>query len=290
MDTDHRAGPAPARSTNSLTLSWGVVPLHLAIYAGTDKGSQVTRHEFTPDGHAIGRQAYDKVTGQPYDGDVVKQVEVTKDRYVALSDDEIELVTGGVVKDHADIETFIPLASIGREYLVSDVKQVRAASKVPGAEKPFALLLDAMAEEKVAALFMVTLRSVARYAALTPDGDLLLLHFADQVRPPRPLPSAEFTDRERDMARTLIHDVIGVDTPVLVNETGQKVMAYVASKLDGAEPITEVTEVVAAPSDSLEAMLAAAVEAAQANKVDETEAAAEAPAKPKRAPRKTAAA
>jgi non-homologous end joining protein Ku len=275
---DHRAGPKPVKATNSLTLSWNLVTLPLSIYAGLDDGTTVKRNEFTVDGHPIGRQKYDKTTGLTYDGDVEYKVEVAPDQYVSLSDEEKELVTGGVIKGRSEIECFVPLDAIGREYLVSDVKQVRPHAKTPGSDKPFVLLCDTMRDAEVGALIRVTLRSVTQYGIITPDGDLLLLHYADEVRPPRDMPvlsaKDEITDKERAMAHTLLHDVVGINTPVLVNDNGIKLMQYVAQKAEGGDVLVAETADAPTSGDSLEALLAAAVEAARTAKADEAAAAA----------------
>lgn len=278
MET-HHAGPAPVKSTNSLMLSWGLVTMPLSIYAGLDDGSTVKRSEFTPDGHPVGRKAYDKLTGEDFTGEAVKQVKVADNTWVELTDEEVELVTGGTVKGVAEVEKFVPLDAIGREYIVSDVKQIRPTDKVPGAAKPFVLLCETMAEANVAALVKVTLRSVARYGVITPDGYLLLLHYADQVRPAREMPTAEISDAERALAKQLL-DNVGIETKVLVNETGEKLTAYVHNKVTTGE-IAVATDApsVAKVDDSLEALLAAAVSAAR----DAEPKAAKPKAKPKKA-------
>ena len=277
MET-HRAGDPAVKATNTLSVSWGLVTIPLSIYAGTCDGSKVARSEFTPDGHPVGRKAYDKLTGEDYTGDAVKRVKVADSTWVELTDEEVELVTGGVEKGRADIESFVPLAAIGREYIVSDVKQIRPTK---GAEKPFVLLCETMRKAKVGALIKVTPRSVASYAVITPDGDLLHLLYADQVRPALDMPAAEITDAERTMAQQLL-DMIGVDTPVLVNETGEKLTSYVQQKATTGEVITAgAADSIAPVGDSLEAMLAAAVTAAREGKE-------KAPAKPKAKTKKAA--
>lgn len=274
----HHAGPMPARSTATLTISWGLVQLPVSIYAGTDKGAAVTRKEFTADAHAVGRKPYDKVTGEDVTGDdVIKMAEAGPDHWIVLTDEEIELATGGVEKGLTDIVAFVPLSAIGNEYVVTDVNQVRPNAKSPGSAKPFVLLCEAMRERKVAALVKVALRSVAKYAVITPDGQFLQLAYNDQVRPAREMPTADLSDAERALADTLI-DTVGVDTPVLVNETAIKVQEYVMAKAAGGEVLAPVVAEIAPAADtSLEAMLAAAVAAERAKREPE------AAPKPKRA-------
>jgi len=81
--------PAPAR----VTCSSRSVTLPLAVCAGVESASPVKRSQFTDDGHPVGNMNYDKATG-PYTGPVAKKVQVAPDRWVELTDDEIEAVTG----------------------------------------------------------------------------------------------------------------------------------------------------------------------------------------------------
>lgn len=273
----HHAGKRPSRASLNLNVSFGMVSIPLAVYASVDDESRTKRSRFTIDGHPIGNMPYSKGTGKPYVGDVVLKVEVATDQWVELTDDEIEAVLGDGLRGVADIETFVPLAAIGREYIVLDVKQVRprklddGKKKVddPNAAKAFKLLREAMATKQVAGLLKVTLRTVQRYAALTPDGYLLILAYADQVRQDLPLPDPEVSDKERMLAAQLVESVIGVDTPVLVDTDGAKIAEYLASKITDGVIIPAAKDAPdPEPEQDLTALLELAIATAKANRSD----------------------
>lgn len=289
MSNDHRSGTVPTRGTG-LTVGFGIVQIPLTIYAGTDAGAKVKRNMFTTDGNPIGNMRYDKATGEPYEGEVVKKVTIDATTVVDLTDEEVAAVTGGIVADTGTIETFVPLSALGSTYIVTAVNQVRpqllqkAGRKFPnpGAERSFVLLCEAMAEAGVAGLVKVAMRGPARYFALTPDGRLLALAFAEEVRADLPMPDVELTDDERAMAQQLIA-AVGTDTPVLADEAGVKLMAYVEAKAAGGDTITTVEAPPVAESSSLADALAASL-AAMAPKAKPAKAPAKRAAKATKAP------
>lgn len=271
MPTDHRSGTVPSRTTANITVGFGLVSIPLAMYAGTDDGVKIKRSQFTTTGHPVGNRNYDKATGEDYTGDIVKKVVLDDDRTIELTDEEMEAVVGGPIPGMTEITTFVPLAELGTTYVVTAVNQVRpqllvhGKSKVenPAAAKAFVLLCTAMRQAGVAGLMRLALRGTARYAALTPDGRLLSLAFAEEVRQELPMPEVELSDREQAMAGQLV-DILGVSTPVLADDAGIKLRAYVEAKAAGGEtaglhavpdPVVEDT--------SLEALLAMAVAAAR---------------------------
>ena len=86
---------------------------------------------------------------------------------------------------------------------------------------------------------------------------------ADAVRQPLPLAEAKFAKPEVDMATSLI-DAIGIDTPVITDDTAPVVQAYVDSKAGGA-PARKPVQAVAS-NDDLLSSLQASIDAAKAKK------------------------
>lgn len=270
MTDAHHAGTMPSRATASLTLGWGLVSIPVSLYAATEGAkAAVERHEYTLDGHPVGRQPYDKETGQPVSADqVVKMATSGTGALVELTDDELAALTAGP-RGTADIETFVPLSALADgTYVVEGYNQVRPArtktgtrrSENPAAAKAFALLLEAMAANRVAALIKVTLRGPARYAAVLPDGRLALLAWARQVRPALPLPEAELGEAEVGMGRQLV-EAVGISTPVLEDTAGEALARYVDEKAAGSAPPPAPAEE-AAPVIDLTAALQASLAAA----------------------------
>jgi DNA end-binding protein Ku len=263
----HRLASQPNRSTNSLVVSWGLIQFPLSVYSGLEATTGVKRSEFTAAGNPIGRKSYDKVTGGDVEGDVVKKFELAPGQWIELSDEEIAAATGGTVKGQAEIASFIPLEAVGSTYVVEGVSQVRPSKIGSGrsskpnvaADKAFALLCSAMRSRGVAALAKVALRGPARWVAITPDGDMLSLAFAESVRPRIPMAEAELSAAELALAEKLI-DAVGVDTPVLTDDATPKVLAYLQAKAVSGEVKVAVEAPVAAVVD-LAAALAASLEA-----------------------------
>ena len=270
MKPEHHGGSPPTRATASLTIGWGLVSIPVSMYAGTEGAkSPVARHEYTKDGHPVGRQPYDKVTDEPVAAaDIVKKAEASDGTLVELTDDELAALTSGP-RGTADIEAFVPLSALADgTYAIEGYNQLRPAKLKTGtrrlenaaASKAFALLLAAMAANDVGALVKVTLRGPARYAAILPDGRLVLLGWSRQVRPALPLPDIELSEAESQMGRQLVA-AVGISTPVLEDRAGDELLRYVDEKAGGtAAPPAAVDE--PAPVVDLVAALKASLEAA----------------------------
>jgi DNA end-binding protein Ku len=142
--------------------------------------------------------------------EVVKGFEVEPDRYVTVSEAELESMAPERSRT-IDIEQFVERAAVDpiffetSYYAVPDRDQLRA----------FALLLEAMERLDRLAICWIVLRKRRHLAALRPYGGLMLLttmRHADEVLPAIPLqaPAAEdLTRRERDMADLLVKTLSG---------------------------------------------------------------------------------
>jgi DNA end-binding protein Ku len=265
----HDNGTQPG-SGGSYTLSWGLISIPVKVFTGTERTPAVKRSMFTDEGHPLGSMSYDKDTGDPYEGEVTYKAKASNGVWVDLNDDEVALAVGG---EHPaqllTIEKFVPLSSIGREYLVEKYDQVRPATsqsgrnKVanPAAEKAFVLLSTAMAQMGVGALVKVARRSSYGYAVITPEGQFVYVLFAEQVRAPLAWPEAEVPENEMALARQLI-DAVGVGVPELHDEASTAVLALIEAKAEGRTPEVATVSSMPAPTIDLAAALAASLEAA----------------------------
>lgn len=266
-----RTAPAPQRATTSITLSAGMLAIPLAVYTGTET-TAVTRREFL-DGNPdipVGRVSVRRDTNEPVDvAAVTRMAQADDGTWVVLDDHEIATATAGLSGD-CDVVGFIPVTDAG-QYLTDGLYQVRPKNGKRGnaaATAAFGLLLAGMNERKVHALVHVTMRGVPRYALLTTDGDLLPIVTADGIRQARDLPDTQPTKAEVDMACALI-DAIGIDTPVVVDDSAPKVRAYVNDKAaTGGVNQTGVSPAATPTVVDLAALLAASIDAAKAKKAD----------------------
>jgi len=256
---------APTRATTSITLAAGMLNIPLSVYTSTE-ATRVSRKEFFAGDTTVevGRSPIRKDTGDTiHSTDVVRMAQATNGTWVALDDDEIAACTSP--KGVAEIVSFVPTKDFD-QYLTEGLYQVRPKSikGVPDRSgvKALSLLFAGLKARKVGILVKMAMRGPARYAILTSDGDLRMILTADAVRQPLALDQGKHTKAEIDMATALI-DAIGIDTPVIVDDTAPVVQAYVDAKAGGAP---KPAPIAVAATDDLMAALQASIEAAQAAK------------------------
>jgi non-homologous end joining protein Ku len=269
-----RTAPAPTRASNSFTIGFGLLNIPVSVLTGTEE-TAVKRSEFvTVEGalHPVGRVPYDKVTNEVIEDAASNVVRHAHDeasgKDVPLSDDEIAACT--MPKGIAEIVSFVPLSKLHQSYLTIGLAQVRARTsglkeaQKAQAQRAFGLLLTGMREAKVVALVKVALRGPARFAAITPDGDLLWLQASDGIREAQPMTPQVYSDNELSLVSTLI-DTIGKGTPVITDDTAAKITEYVASKAAGVD--TPVSEPLAEPTQiDMMSVLSASIDAAKAGR------------------------
>jgi non-homologous end joining protein Ku len=261
-----RSASEPTRSNNSFVLAFGLINVPLAVYTGTEE-TRVARQEFVNGDvdRPVGRAAIDKTSGKIVESSsIVRMATATSGALVPLGDDEIAACT--MPKGVAEVVAFVPLDELFQAYLTENVAQVRAKGDKPAIkaanETAFAVLLAGMAEKGVAALVKVSLRGPARYAAITPEGDLYTLYSADQVREPRDLPKVKVQPEHVLLACNLI-ETIGVHTPCVTDDTAAAVQEYVNNKAVGVAPVTaplsepNITDLMGQLSASIDAAKAA---------------------------------
>jgi non-homologous end joining protein Ku len=256
----------PTRATTSITVSAGMLNIQLGVYTATEE-TRVVRKEFyngdpnVPIGRAPIRKDTEQVVHQT---DVVRMAQATNGSWVALDDDEIAACTSP--KGVAEIISFVPVKDFG-QYLTEKLYQVRPKVEKGKPSRPatqaLALLFAGMKSLKVGALLQLAMRGPARYAILTYEGDLLMVLTADAIRKPIPLDDDfRFTKTEVGMATSLI-EAIGIDAPIVTDDTAPVVQAYVDSKAGGAPKAT-----VQAPAaiDNLMDAFQASIDAAKKGK------------------------
>ena len=171
--------------------------------------------------------------------DIVKGYELTKDRYVVITPDELEALDPEKSRT-IDIEDFVDLADIDPVYY--DHPYYLVPDK--GAAKAYGLLLDAMRESGKVAIARVVIRSKEQLVAIRPaPGGVLMMEtmiFADEVVPPEPiddLPDAEdlkVSDRELKMAQQLIDSLSSDFEPEKYqDEYREKVLELIERKAVG---------------------------------------------------------
>ena len=249
-------------------ISFGLVNVPIKLYSAVSKKT-VRFHQLNGEtGSRIAQKRVDSVTGEevPYEN-LVKGYELTKDRYVLITPDELETLEPEKSRT-IDIEDFVDLSEIDPVYY--DHPYYLVPDK--GAAKAYGLLLNAMKESGRVAIARVILRSKEQLVAIRPghEGTVLLMEtmiFADEVVPTGDidgLPEAEelqVSEREVAMAQQLIESLVTDFEPERYkDEYREKVLELIERKASGEE-ITAAPE---APAPAAVPDLMAALEASLA--------------------------
>jgi DNA end-binding protein Ku len=223
-------------------ISFGLVNVPVKLYSAVSRKT-VRFHQLNgKTGHRIAQRRVDPGTGEEvaYE-DIVKGYELTKERYVLITPEELESLDPEKSRT-IDIEDFVDLADIDPVYY--DHPYYLVPDK--GAAKAYGLLLHAMRESDKVAVARVVLRSKEQLVAIRPaPGNVLMMEtmiFADEVVPPGEiddLPEADdlkASDRELKMAQQLIDSLSSDFEPEKYrDEYREKVLEMVERKASGEE-------------------------------------------------------
>ncbi|MFK4222259.1 Ku protein [Streptomyces sp. NPDC019890] len=137
----------------------------------------------------------------------------------------------------------------------------------PGADRPYALLVEALARTGSVGVVKIAIRSRERLALLRPRHGVLVLQtllWEDELREPGDLaPSTPVTDRELELAEVLISELTGIEVGELHDEYAHALEQLVTAKVSGGE-LPGVAEGGPAPAMDLMAALEESVRTARA--------------------------
>jgi DNA end-binding protein Ku len=210
----------------------------------------------------IGYDKVDKESGESVDpGEIVRGFEVDKGRFVELTDEDldrldIELTHSIDICDFVDLDEIDPVYYRKAYYLLPQ----------PGAEKPYALLVEALDQTEKVGIAKVVIRNKQHLAALrTYAGALLLetMYYDDEVRKPQELGDlggVKVRDAEVEMAKTLVENLSDRFDPSKYDDQYRKeLLDLIHAKAEG-EPLPERGEEKSAEVVDLMAALKASVE------------------------------
>jgi DNA end-binding protein Ku len=224
-------------------ISFGLVNVPVKLYSAVSKKTVRFNQLNAETGNRIQQKRVDPETGEEVGYDqIVKGYELTKDRYVVLTPDELDALDPARTRT-VDIEDFVDLDEIDPVYY--DHPYYLVPDK--GASKAYALLLGAMKEANKVAIARVVLRSKEQLVAIRPsgDGDVLMMEtmlFHDEVVPSEDiddLPDGKelkASDRELKMAQQLIDSLSSEFDPSRYHdEYREKVLELIEKKAAGEE-------------------------------------------------------
>jgi DNA end-binding protein Ku len=255
------------RAIWSGAISFGLVNVPVKLYSATSPKSVRFHQLSSKTGTRIKQKRVDPSTGDEVAfEDIVKGYEITPDRYVLVSPEELDALDPKATRT-IDIEEFVDLAEIDPIYYDHSYYLAPTA----GGAKAYRLLLDAMGEAGKVGIGRVVLRSKQQLCALRPSSGVLTLStmlFGDEVLSPdrldelETLGDAEASDRELKMAQQLISSLSAdFDPEKFHDEYRARVIELIERKASGEEIAVqpEAEEPEAAPDlmAALEASLAA---------------------------------
>jgi DNA end-binding protein Ku len=239
-----------ARAIWSGSISFGLLNVPVKLYSAVSKQTVSFRELREGDGSRIRHKRVAETDGKevPYEK-IVKGYEYAPDQYVVLTKDELSELdpkkTRAVeIQDFVDLDDIDPIYFEQPYYLGPD----------KGAERAYALLVQAMKEARKVAVARFVLRNKEHLAAIRPMEDVLTLttmRFHDEVTQPSDLDGEVFEDakpekpekRELEMAKQLIESLTSDFKPNSYRDE------YREELLDLLERKAEGKDVVSAPSE-----------------------------------------
>ncbi|NUT57016.1 MAG: Ku protein [Thermoleophilia bacterium] len=229
------------RSMWSGAISFGLVNVPVKLYSAVSRKTVRFNQLNAETGNRIQQKRVDPETGEEVSYDqIVKGYELTKDRYVVITPDELDALDPEKTRT-VDIEDFVDLDEIDPVYY--DHPYYLIPDK--GATKAYGLLLGAMKQANKVAIARVVLRSKEQLVAIRPSGDVLMMEtmlFHDEVVPSddiEDLPDGKdlkATDRELKMAQQLIDSLSSEFDPTSYrDEYREKVLELIEMKASGQE-------------------------------------------------------
>jgi len=237
-----------ARAIWSGTISFGLLNVPVKLYSAVARRGIALREIRESDGARIRHRRVAEGTDEevPY-GEIVKAFEITQDRYVPLSKDELEAMapekTRAIeVQDFVDLEQIDPIYFDSPYYL----------GPAEGAEKAYSLLAKAMEESDKVAIARFVFRNKEHLAALRPNSGVLTLttmRFADEVVSPDELEDVlpeskqKVAAKEVEMAEQLIGSLTtDFDPGAYRDEYREQLLALIERKAEGKD-VLEAPEV-----------------------------------------------
>jgi DNA end-binding protein Ku len=230
---------AAPRSIGSLTVSFGLVAIPVKLFTATQSQNSISFNMLHKTCGSRLRQQYvcikeDVIVERD---DMVKGYEFAKDQYVRFTPEEIKALEEAG-SHSVEISEFVPVESIDPVYF----DKTYYLSPDKGANKPYALLIEAMNEAKLAAVGRWATRGKAYIVLIRPINNVLTmqqLHFAADVRPSTEVdvPKTEVKAQELKLAKQLIEQQTSerFDPAAYKDEHRGRIQAEIQKKVEGQE-------------------------------------------------------
>ncbi len=240
-----------ARAIWSGSISFGLLNVPVKLYSAVARRGIALREIRESDGARIRHRRVAEGTDEevPFEK-IVKAFEITPDRYVPLSKDELASLDPKKTRA-IEVQDFVEITEIDPIYFNSPYY----LGPADGAEKAYSLLAEALERSGKVAIARFVFRNKEHLAAIRPgDGVLTLttMRFADEVVPPAeledvlPAEKPKVAKREVQMAEELIDSLTrSFDPGAYRDEYREELLAMIERKAAGEE-------VLAAPEEERE--------------------------------------
>jgi DNA end-binding protein Ku len=222
-------------------VSLGLVSVPVRMTTATS--SKEVRFHFLDrrDMSPIGYDKVNKKTGKHVDpDDVIRGFEFQQGRYVELTDEDVDRLD--VELTHSiDICDFVSIDEIDPIYF----RQAYYLEPQEAGEKPYRLLVRALAETERVAVAKIVIRNKQHLACLRAVGDVLVLetmYYADEVRQPEDVPKPRIQKAEVEMAKTLIENLTARWDPKRYHDRYRNELLELLEKKAEGEPLPEPAE------------------------------------------------
>lgn len=169
-----------ARPFWSGTLTFGLVSVPVDLYPG-NRTNRAPLRMLSAEGEPLSRRYYSQKTERDLeDEEMVRGFEIDKDKYVVVTDEELERLAPEQSRD-IDLRRFVPLEDIPPLYF--DRSYFLAPSE--GSEKAYKLLAETMAKSDLAGIATFVMRGKEYLVAIFPENEILraeTMRFADEIR------------------------------------------------------------------------------------------------------------
>ena len=229
-----------ARAIWSGSIGFGMVSIPVKLFGATES-KDISFHLL----HATCGTRLKQVRWCPTDeqevawSETVRGYEYGKDQYVTLTDEDFQQLP--LPSKHT-----IELSAFVKEAEIDPVFYEKSYHLAPDerGEKAYALLIRTLEKKGLTAIATITIRKKEQLCALRPkDGTLMLetLFYPDEIRaqPEMDLDKTKITDRELDMAFTLI-DLLRkpFDPAEYTDHYREALSQLIEAKLEGREVVT----------------------------------------------------
>ena len=230
-----------ARAIWSGSISFGLLNVPVKLYSAVARRGISLRELRESDGARIRHRRVAEGTDEevPYEK-IVKAFEITPDRYVPLTKDEMSALAPEKTRA-IDVQDFVDLEEIDPIYFDSPYY----LGPADGAEKAYSLLAKALQDSGKVAVARFVFRNKEHLAALRANGGVLTLttmRFADEVVPPDelddvlPTKQPKVAKREVEMAEQLIESLTRDFDPSLYrDEYREELLALIERKAEGKD-------------------------------------------------------